>query len=253
MKLLYLLGMLISILLNINVSAESMPTCLEVLANETSLSKLTALLFGDKEMMKMINSMSDSTLLAPNDIAINALFNNTKLISSLQSNRDHQQAFFDYHIVPENHGILGSEQATIFYGTGLLPGAYSNVTGGQRFKAISNGHTTVLKSGLNKASLVGEETIPCNNDSVVIQIINQILTPPADFVTTSNSLTSVNISTAVNAFQALNLTNALTKMKDITYFIPNNAAFERFGSLTMNRSAADIEHLLKYVSPPLHS
>ena len=253
MKLLYLLGMLIGPLLNFIVSAHSMPTCLEVIANETSLSSLTGLLLGDKEMMRVINSVTGSTLLAPNNIAINAFFNNTELTASLQSDPHYRQAFFDYYIIPETHGISGSGKEIIFYATELLSTAYTNVTGGQRFKAISNGHKMVLKSGLNNTSIIGEDMIFCNNGSVVLQTIDRVLMPPADFVSTANSLTSVNISMAVNAFQALNLSNSLTKTKDVTYLIPNNATFERFGSLTMNRSVADIEHLLKFVSLPFIS
>jgi len=101
-------------------------------------------------------------------------------------------------------------------------------------------------------STVNGSAIPFNNG--VVHVLNQFLTIPQNITTTGVAL---NLTSAVGAIGQLGLGQTLAGQSDLTYFIPNNAAFERIGGNLANLSSADLTQILQYhvvaAGQPLYS
>lgn len=129
-----------------------------------------------------------------------------------------------------------------FIPTALQPGNYAGVTGGQRVEAVASGNGSFsLISGLLQNSTVNGSAIQFQGG--VVHIINKFLTLPQNVTATGVAL---NLTSAVGAFGALNLTQTLTTTQDLTFFIPNNAAFQRVGGNLANLSTTDLTSILEY-------
>lgn len=121
----------------------------------------------------------------------------------------------------------------------MAPGAYANVTGGQRVEALGGSSVTFLSGLLQNASVVNST----NFTGGVIHIIDRFLTLPQNI---STSGVALNLTSAVGALAALNLSDTVDTTPDVTCFIPNNAAFQAIGGNLANLSTADLTGILEY-------
>ena len=77
----------------------------------------------------------------------------------------------------------------------------------------------------------------------VIHIINNVLTLPLDISTTA---VDAGLSAAAGAIVSANLTNTLNRGTNLTFFAPNNAAFQAIGSAVSNLTATQLSAILEY-------
>ena len=91
-------------------------------------------------------------------------------------------------------------------------------------------------------------------DNGVIHVVNKFLTLPQNVTATAVAL---NLTSAVGAITQLNLSTTLLEGRDLTYFLPNNAAFQRIGGNLANMSASQLTRILQYhvvaAGTPLYS
>lgn len=143
-----------------------------------------------------------------------------------------------YHVLEDS---IQSFDQTTFIRSLLTAGNFASVTGGQRVQVDpdSNGRTFV--SGLfQESNLVGNAL---RFDGGYVHIIDKVLTLPQNV---STSPVAANLTSAAGAFQALNLSRTANITRDLTIFIPNNAAFQRVGGLLSNLTTQRLTTILSY-------
>lgn len=141
-----------------------------------------------------------------------------------------------YHIL---NGTYGNFTNTTFVPTALQPGAYANVTGGQRVEALGGGNATFLSGLLQNATVVNST----NFTGGVIHIIDRFLTLPQNI---STSAVALNLTSAVGALTNLSLADTVDNTRDLTVFIPNNAAFSAIGGNIANLTTQNLTDILEY-------
>lgn len=122
----------------------SRDTILDVLAGQSELSRLSALVKSLPVLVQQFNSADNFTFLAPNNDAIS---------SWLATNRstDYLQAALQYHLLNGTYASASIPSTPVFVPTALTNASYCNITGGQRVKASNNGHLA-FGSALNTTS-----------------------------------------------------------------------------------------------------
>lgn len=238
-------------------------TLLEALQSEPSLSNLTTYLSLFPSFLNTAEGLSDITLLAPNNDAFELAINSEQ---GVPSSNDLVQAIFTYHVLNGTYSNF-STNAT-FIPTALLPGAYANVTGGQRVEALGatdqstssatfysgllQNSTTVMmtmaaasnsSNSTNSTSSSSSDPYTISFAGGVIHIIDHFLVLPHNFTDTAVQL---NLQAAVGALESCNLTEPLNMMTDITVFVPDNAAFQAVGAFLATSSIADLSQILEY-------
>ena len=143
-----------------------------------------------------------------------------------------------YHIV---QGSFSDLTETVFVQTNLQPPQYANVTGGQNIVVLVQENNVDLISGLLQESRVVNASIPF--DGGTVHIIDQFLTLPQNISSTGVAL---NATSMVGALEALDMTILIGELKDVTLFVPSNAAFQRIGGSLSNLSNADLYDILSY-------
>lgn len=205
----------------------------EVLAGQPQLSQLATLL---GQYNSSLSNLTNVTILAPDNTAVSA-FLNSSTAGALSSEPQLVGSILNYHVLQGNYSNVTN---TSFIPTNLQPGAYANVTGGQRVGAVAGGNVTFFSGLLQNASVVNA-SIPF--DQGTIHVINQFLTLPQNISATGVAL---NLTSAVGAIQNLSLTETVDNTQDVTCFIPNNLAFQRIGGNLANLSREDLTNILSY-------
>lgn len=242
-------------------------TLLEALGSVSSLSNLTTYLQLFPSFLSTAEGLSNITLLAPNNDAFELAINSDQ---GAPSTNDLVSAIFSYHVLNGTYSNF-STNAT-FIPTALLPGAYANVTGGQRVEAIGatdqdtssatfysgllqNSSTVMLSMSSSNSSNSTNTTSSSNSTSSasspytiefaggIIHVIDHFLVLPNNF---TNTAIQINLQAAVGALQTCNLTQPLDMMTDITVFLPDNAAFQAIGATLATSSIADLTKILEY-------
>jgi uncharacterized surface protein with fasciclin (FAS1) repeats len=207
------------------------------LQNQTSLSNLTTYLGAFPQFISQLSGQQNITLLAPSNEAFTKLqnqtggipVNGTGLITALFSYHVLQGRFANFSDMPRG---IPSE---------LMPGAYANVTGGQRVVSSSNATGSTFYSGLDLKSTAASGAI--NFTGGVIHIIDAFLTIPQNVSTTAVDL---GLSALAGSATQAGLISGLESAHDITIFAPNNAAFAAIGSAFQNVSNSTISSVLAY-------
>lgn len=115
----------------------------KALSEQPSLSNLTTYLGLFPSLVSQLNSLTNITLLAPNNKAFEALLNNTP---SLASNPGLIEAVLTYHVLNGSYANFRSSPA--FIHTALMNSTYANVTGGQVVEAIGTSNGTTFYTGM---------------------------------------------------------------------------------------------------------
>ncbi|KAK5090412.1 hypothetical protein LTS08_002687 [Lithohypha guttulata] len=209
---------------------------IEVLGGRPELSQLTGLL-NSSGLAGDLSSLTNNTLLAPNNAAIGA-FLNSSTGAAVATDSALVQAILQYHVLQGNYSTVN---ATAFIPTLLVPPQYTNVTTGQVVQANATGSNVTFFSGLSSNSSVVNASIPFSGGT--IHIINRFLTVPQNISTTGVAL---NLTSAVGAIGQLNLTQAVDYTPDLTVFLPNNAAFQRIGGNLANLTVEQLAGIFAY-------
>ncbi|MCJ1282041.1 hypothetical protein MMC26_001364 [Xylographa opegraphella] len=183
---------------------------------------------------------SNITILAPSDAAFSALLNSTAGMA-LANNTAAIQAILTYHILNGTYYASNVTSNATFVPTMLSDMTYSNVTGGQRVEAITEGMNVTFFSGLLQNATVVQANI--NFTGGVIHVIDTVLTVPQTIAATAEA---AGLSAIAGALTDTKLVDAVDNMMDVTVFVPNNAAFQAIGSAVGNLSMAQLSSILEY-------
>jgi uncharacterized surface protein with fasciclin (FAS1) repeats len=207
------------------------------LQNQTSLSNLTTYLNAFPQLVSQLSGQQNVTLLAPSNEAFTKLQNQPGGFPV--SDPGLITALFSYHVLQGRFPKFSALPRAI--PSELMPGAYANVTGGQRVVSSSNATGSTFYSGLDRKSTTASGAI--NFTGGVIHIIDNFLTIPQNISTTAADL---GLSAFADAATQAGLVSSLDSAHDITIFVPNNAAFAAIGSTFQNASNSTISSVLEY-------
>ena len=208
----------------------------QALARQPQLSNLTTYLNLFPSFVSQLESLSNITLLAPDNQAFNALLGNN---NALASNTGLIQALFSYHVLNGSYANFSSSPA--FIPTALMNTTYANVTGGQVVEAVGTSNGSTFYTGLlNNASTIGNVS---NFTGGSIHIIDSFLTIPENC---SQTAIELGTSSLVGALEAANLVSAVDGLSDVTVFVPNNRAFQDIAGTLATLPIANVTNILEY-------
>ncbi|CAG9990497.1 unnamed protein product [Clonostachys byssicola] len=204
----------------------------------SSLSTLTGLIATQNGTLELLNSLTDITILAPNNDALKTFLGNT---SVSQISPQQIGAILSYHVL---NGTYYSDNVTStpsFLPTLLNATEFTNVTGGQVVEAIKTDNNVTFLSGFRKKSNVTQANITFTGG--VIHIIDEVLTIPLNLSATA---IEANLTAAAGALTAANLTEPLDTATNITVFAPLNQGFSDIANILQNISSSDLSTVLEY-------
>ncbi|KEF61145.1 uncharacterized protein A1O9_02710 [Exophiala aquamarina CBS 119918] len=216
----------------------------QMLADHPSLSNLTTYLNLYPDILSNLRSLSNITLLAPSNMAFQTALNSSAGAMFSAGDADMITAIFSYHVLNGSYSNFNTTPE--FFNTHLMPGMYANVTGGQVVEAISSSNmsnaTVTFYSGLlQNASVTANGTF--NFTGGVVHIVDDFLQIPSNL---TNTAVQFNLRSAVGALTAANLAEETDTMMDMTFFVPNNAAFQAVGTTLATSSPQDLSRILRY-------
>ncbi|KAH7032694.1 FAS1 domain-containing protein [Microdochium trichocladiopsis] len=223
--------------------AQQLPSLTEALASQNeTLSTLISLISNNTAVSQSIGQLSNITILAPNNEALNSLISNADPATAMMlAQPDFIQAVLSYHILNGTYYGSNFTETAAFVPTALTNETYTNVTGGQRVEGVVQDGNVVLYSGLRLNSTV--VTANLNFTGGVIHIIDSVLTIPGSI---PDTLTAANLTALAGAVGAADLGDALTDLQNVTIFAPSNDAFGAIGSITGNLSTEALAGILQY-------
>lgn len=204
----------------------------------SSLSTLTGLIATQNGTLELLNSLTDITILAPNNDALKTFLGNTS-VSDISP--EQIGAILSYHVL---NGTYYSDNVTdtpSFLPTLLNATEFTNVTGGQVVEAIKTDNNVTFLSGFRKQSNVTQANITFTGG--VIHIIDEVLTIPLNLSATA---IEANLTAAAGALTAANLTEPLDQATNITVFAPLNQGFADIANILQNISSEDLGNVLQY-------
>ena len=208
----------------------------QALSRQPQLSNLTTYLNLFPRLVSELESLSNITLLAPNNQAFGALLGNN---SNIASNTGLIEALFSYHVLNGSYANFSSSPS--FIHSVLMNTSYANVTGGQVVEAVGTSNGSTFYTGLlNKASTVGNVSKFTGGS---IHTIDSFLTIPENC---SQTAIELGTSSLVGALDAAKLVDAVDGLSDVTVFVPNNAAFQRIAGTLATLPLANVSNVLEY-------
>ncbi|KAF7561332.1 hypothetical protein G7046_g2811 [Stylonectria norvegica] len=206
-------------------------------SQNSTLSVLNSLLQSQPSLASALANITNITILAPSNDALNAFLNNSAVTAMVAADSGLVPAILSYHVL--NGTYLASDFSTtpMFIESLLANQTYENVTGGQVVEALAQGDTVSFYSALKS------ESNNLNFTGGVIHIINEVLQVPQNLTATA---VAANLTAVTGALTQANLGTALDEMRDITVFAPSNAAFAAIGSVVGNLSTDDLSSILSY-------
>ncbi|EED20781.1 conserved hypothetical protein [Talaromyces stipitatus ATCC 10500] len=213
----------------------------QLLANTTELSSLNALLSSYPAIASSLANVSNVTILAPSNAALETFTNSSSFHALTSSGNQSIADLLSYHIL---HGEYYADNITdtpAFISTYLNDTAFTNVTSGQVVEAIKQDNKTYFYSGLLANSTVTRTDL--NFTGGVLHIIDKVLTVPLNV---SSSAAAAGLTAVVGALQAQHLTQPLDDAKNVTIFAPSNSAFQAIGSALGNFTTNQLTDILNY-------
>ncbi|KAI9893336.1 MAG: hypothetical protein M1814_000466 [Vezdaea aestivalis] len=210
-----------------------------LLAATPQLSNLTTFVTQFPALAAQLSNATNITILAPSNAAF------AKLLAgggaSALADTTLVQSLLSYHVLAGTYRAAAITNSSAFVPTLLTNPRYANVTGGQRVEVKKVGSTVEIISGLKSVSNV--TTADQNFTGGVVHIIDTVLTPPLNV---SSTAVAFNLTAAAGALTSARLVNTVDTARDLTIFVPNNAAFQRIGSALPNLTVEQITSILTY-------
>lgn len=225
------------------VSAQTPPNLTALLSSQPQLSGLVQLLGLVPNVTSALVSARNVTIFAPSNQALAAIAS-----AGVPDSRV-VEALLRYHVVK---GVVRSSAITqtaafaptlLDYSTPLQGGGVvgSNVTGGQVISAQVQNGSVILTTGLKATSKVVQADLAFTNG--VVHVIDALLTIPRPI---SETVVAGNFSSLATAATRANLIPTLDNTRDLTVFVPNNAAFQAIASVAANLTVAELTAVLGY-------
>lgn len=232
---------LCAVALATGVSAKSL---YDVVSSQNStLSRLGGFLNAHPEILKILNSATNVTFLAPSNEAFSA-FLNDEANKGLFEKEDALRSFISYHLLDGT--LYGSDfdNAKMFVPTRMDDQAFTNVTGGQVVEASAlSGDKVSIYSGLRQSSTLTRTNL--NFTGGTIHVIDRVLDIPSDL---STSLVATGLSATQGAMNqaGTDFSTGLNTRKDVTVFAPSNSAFAAIANVATAWDPSTIANILDY-------
>lgn len=211
----------------------------DALKGNADLSQLTALVAADPALLAALGAATNITILAPNNNALSAL-TNSSAGQAFAARPGAIGALLTYHVLNGTYYSAGLPEKA-FVPSLLTNSSWTNVTGGQVVEVLKSGSGVSLSTGLLHTSNVVKADQ--NYTGGTIHVINTVLTIPENI---NNTLIDSSLTAA---WAALNLTGVLSlaeSLRDATFFVPSNKAFESISNIYSNSTPEDLAKLLSY-------
>lgn len=236
-------------------TAASAQSLTDVLGGMSDLSNLTTFLGLYPDIASTIGGMTNVTLLAPSNQAFTTALNSSTGAAINASNTDVINALLSYHVLNGTYANFTTRPQ--FIQTGLMPGMYANVTGGQYVEVIgrnvsmnatmsSNSTNSTTRYGTAYSGLLQNSSIISNGtrfNGGVVHVIDHFLNVPSNI---TNTAVQLNLRSAVGALNIAGLSDTIDTLQDVTCFIPTNAAFQAVGASLATMSQQQLAQILQY-------
>ncbi|KAL8855085.1 MAG: hypothetical protein Q9221_000282 [Calogaya cf. arnoldii] len=214
----------------------------QLLQSNKNLSQFTTLLTSYGDIYANLSFQSDVTILAPTDEAFNKI-PYSSLGPAFEANQSQIiRSILQYHILPGLHPAGGYNGSFTFDKTWLQNNSYTNVTGGQVVGGVQQaGNVNVFTSGLGTRSTLVTPDLVFRGG--IVHVIDNFLIPPQNFIQT---VPQFNLTAAGGAFENTSLAEYANSQRDLTIFVPRNAAFQALGGTLESMPSSQLQRLLDY-------
>ncbi|KAL8902909.1 MAG: hypothetical protein Q9207_004298 [Kuettlingeria erythrocarpa] len=225
----------------------------QLLQSNKNLSEFTTLLTSYGDIYANLSFQSEVTILAPNNDAFNKI-PYSALGPAFEANQSQiVRSVLQYHILPGLHDASSYNGSFRFDKTFLQNSSYTNVTGAQVVGGVMQaGGVNVYTSGLgSRTTLV---TAGLKFAGGIVHVIDTFLVPPQTF---TQSVTQFNLTAAGGAVENArdearlltfnsSLAEYVNSHKDLTIFVPQNAAFQALGGTLQSMPLSQLQRILGY-------
>ena len=138
-------------LAGLTAAQQGTPSLTDALASQnSSLSSLITLLGTQPDLVRALGSLTNITILAPNNDALGRFLNSSSSVPSA----DAVTALLSYHVLNGTYYASNITSTPAFVPTLLANETYANVTGGQVVEAMAMNNSVLFYSGLGENSTV---------------------------------------------------------------------------------------------------
>ncbi|KAL8786073.1 MAG: hypothetical protein Q9213_002997 [Squamulea squamosa] len=214
----------------------------QLLQSNKNLSEFTTLLTSYGDIYANLSFQSDVTILAPNNDAFNKI-PYSSLGPAFEANQSQVvRSILQYHILPGLHPASRYNGSFSFDKTWLQNSTYTNVTGGQVVGGVQQaGNVNVYTSGLGTRSTLVTPDLRFMGG--IVHVIDNFLIPPQNFI---QSVPQFNLTAAGGAIENASLADYANSRQDLTFFVPQNAAFQALGETLQSMPSSQLQRILNY-------
>lgn len=214
----------------------------ELLQSNKNLSEFTTLLTSYGDIYANLSFQSGVTILAPNNDAFNKI-PYSSLGPAFEANQSQiVRSVLQYHILPGLHPSESYNGTFSFDRTWLQNASYTNVTGGQTVGGVQqSGPVNIFTSGMGTRSTLVTPNLPFTGG--IVHVIDNFLIPPQNFIQT---VPQFNLTAAGGAVENASLADYVNTHKDLTIFVPQNAAFQALGGTLESMPSSQLQRILDY-------
>lgn len=205
------------------------------------LSNLTTYVSAFPQLLSMLGSARNITILAPSNEAFEKLLSSPAGNAIRMNDTAMIQGLLSYHVLNGTFPASSITEMAAFVPTMLMDEMLTNVTGGQVVECMRAEDEVIFTSGLRMNSTVTQADV--NFTGGVIHIIDTVLTPPLNI---SRTALDTNLTALYGAVNRSGLMETINTTPDLTLFAPNNAAFQSIGSAVANLTREQIAAILQY-------
>ncbi|KAA6411400.1 MAG: hypothetical protein FRX48_04680 [Lasallia pustulata] len=214
----------------------------QLLNGNSNITQFAALIESFGDVYANLSFQRDITILAPSNDAFTKIPNSP--IGSIFANNDSDaiRAILEYHVLLGLHRSDSFNSSFSFLPSWLLNSTYTNVTGGQVVSGVQQSpNVEVFVSGVGSRTQITSPNL--NFTGGLLHVIDNFLEPPQSFI---NTAPTFNVTAAGGATAVANMTDFLDEFHDLTFFVPDNNAFQNLGSTLSTMSPSNLEKLLSY-------
>ncbi|KAI9882935.1 MAG: hypothetical protein M1823_005321 [Watsoniomyces obsoletus] len=237
-----LYGAIALALSSISQAQEEAETFQDLIEDNKNLTRFRETLETYTELYEALSIVPGLTVLAPSNEAFEKLENSP--LGQMFSANDTAaiRNVLDYHVLngtfPKD-SFNGSLQFPLTY---MMDFATQKITPGQKVAGVQQaGGELVFISGLGSRCSVTEEDLKYNTG--ILHVIDNFLIPPQPFTNTSLQF---NVTAMAGGVIKSKLGNYFDNTRDVTIFAPNNAAFQRIGSVISTMNLEELGRIMKY-------
>ncbi|KAL9598981.1 MAG: hypothetical protein Q9219_004164 [cf. Caloplaca sp. 3 TL-2023] len=224
------------------IAQQSTKDLTQLLQSNQNLSEFTTLLTSYGDIYANLSFQSGLTILAPNNDAFNKI-PYSSLGPAFEANQSQiVRSVLQYHILPGLHPSKSYNGSFSFDRTWLQNGSYTNVSAGQVVGGVQqSGPVNIFTSGMGSRSTLVTPDLQFTGG--IVHVIDTFLIPPQTFIQT---VPQFNLTAAGGAVENASLADYVNTHKDLTLFVPQNAAFQVLGGTLESMPASQLQRILDY-------